>query len=86
MCKKTVRVVLHVQSPAAAEVSPSAKLAPNKKQLAMQAAFCLVRAWGLEPQRIAAREPKSRMSTNSIMPANMSGRYILPLFMIQNLC
>ena len=32
----------------------------------------LVRAWGLEPQRIAAREPKSRMSTNSIMPANMS--------------
>ena len=34
----------------------------------------LVRAWGLEPQRIAAREPKSRMSTNSIMPAYMSGR------------
>ena len=30
----------------------------------------LVRAWGLEPQRIAAREPKSRMSTNSIMPAD----------------
>ena len=29
----------------------------------------LVRAWGLEPQRITAREPKSRMSTNSIMPA-----------------
>ena len=28
----------------------------------------LVRAWGLEPQRVA-REPKSRMSTNSIMPA-----------------
>ena len=41
MCKKIVRVVLHVQSPAAAEVSPSAKLAPNKKQLAKQAAFCL---------------------------------------------
>ena len=34
----------------------------------------MVRAWGLEPQRIAAREPKSRMSTNSIMPADMSGR------------
>ena len=34
----------------------------------------VVRAWGLEPQRIAAREPKSRMSTNSIMPADMSGR------------
>ena len=31
---------------------------------------CLVRAWGLEPQRLAAREPKSRMSANSIMPAN----------------
>ena len=30
----------------------------------------LVRAWGLEPQRIAAREPKSRMSTNFIIPAN----------------
>ena len=29
----------------------------------------VVRAWGLEPQRIAAREPKSRMSANSIMPA-----------------
>ena len=29
----------------------------------------MVRAWGLEPQRITAREPKSRMSTNSIMPA-----------------
>ena len=42
--------------------------------------FNLVRAWGLEPQRIAAREPKSRMSTNSIMPANMRGRDILPLF------
>jgi hypothetical protein len=33
----------------------------------------LVRAWGLEPQRIAAREPKSRMSTNFIMPAYLSG-------------
>ena len=31
----------------------------------------LVRAWGLEPQRIAAQEPKSCMSANSIMPANM---------------
>ena len=29
----------------------------------------LVRAWGLEPQRRTAREPKSRMSANSIMPA-----------------
>ncbi len=30
--------------------------------------FFLVRAWGLEPQR-KAQEPKSCMSTNSIMPA-----------------
>ena len=30
----------------------------------------MVRVWGLEPQRIAAREPKSRMSTNFIIPAN----------------
>ena len=33
----------------------------------------VVRAWGLEPQRIAAREPKSRMSANSIMPAYSAG-------------
>ena len=31
----------------------------------------LVRAWGLEPQRIAAQEPKSCMSANSIMPASV---------------
>ena len=29
----------------------------------------VVRAWGLEPQRRKAREPKSRMSANFIMPA-----------------
>ena len=29
----------------------------------------VVRVWGLEPQRVAAREPKSRMSANSIIPA-----------------
>lgn len=29
----------------------------------------MVRAWGLEPQRRKAREPKSRMSANFIMPA-----------------
>ena len=44
----------------------------------------VVRAWGLEPQRRKAREPKSRMSTNSIMPAAMSGRtacrYFTPCF------
>ena len=33
------------------------------------ACVTLVRAWGLEPQRREAREPKSRMSTNSIRPA-----------------
>ena len=41
-------------------------------QIKMQHSFenaALVRAWGLEPQHISAREPKSRMSTNSIMPA-----------------
>ena len=31
--------------------------------------FFLVRVWGLEPQRLSTREPKSRMSTNSIIPA-----------------
>ena len=31
--------------------------------------LAMVRAWGLEPQRLAAREPKSRMSANFIMPA-----------------
>ena len=49
MCKKTARVVLRVQSSAAVEVSPAAKLAPNKKQLAKQAAFCLERLRGVEP-------------------------------------
>ena len=28
------------------------------------------KVWGLEPQRLAPREPKSRMSTNSIIPAH----------------
>ena len=37
----------------------------------------MVRVWGLEPQRIAAREPKSRMSANSIMPAYST----FPLFL-----
>ena len=34
-----------------------------------QGLFDVVRVWGLEPQRVAAREPKSRMSANSIIPA-----------------
>ena len=38
----------------------------------------MVRAWGLEPQRITAREPKSRMSTNSIMPAYSIFPLLLP--------
>lgn len=29
----------------------------------------VVRVWGVEPQRISPREPKSRLSTNSIIPA-----------------
>ena len=33
----------------------------------------MVRVVGLEPTRIASREPKSRMSTNSIIPADESG-------------
>ena len=36
--------------------------------------LCLVRAWGFEPQRREAREPKSRMSANFIMPAFMKTR------------
>lgn len=36
----------------------------------------MVRAWGLEPQRITPQEPKSCMSANSIMPAYL----IVPLF------
>ena len=42
----------------------------------------VVRAWGLEPQRIATREPKSRMSTNSIMPAYISGRGACRYFIV----
>ena len=41
--------------------------------------FFLVRLKGLEPTRIAAREPKSRMSTNSITGANRKRRYWPPL-------
>ncbi len=33
----------------------------------------MVRAWGFEPQRIAAQEPKSCMSANFIMPAYSGG-------------
>ena len=43
----------------------------------------LVRLKGLEPTRITAREPKSRMSTNSITGAYMSGRVTCRYF-IQN--
>jgi len=41
----------------------------NKAICQRQMALFLVRAWGLEPQRRKAREPKSRMSANFIMPA-----------------
>ena len=47
---------------------------PHKNNKKPEQAFTaysgfMVRAWGVEPQHITAREPKSRMSTNSIMPA-----------------
>ena len=35
------------------------------------AAFSLVRVTGVEPARLSAREPKSRMSANSIIPADI---------------
>ena len=44
----------------------------------------LVRLKGFEPTRISAREPKSRMSTNSITGAYRSGRIFLPLFKVSN--
>ena len=37
----------------------------------------MVRLKGLEPTRVAAREPKSRMSTNSITGADEWGGHIL---------
>ena len=41
----------------------------NKTICLWQMVLFLVRAWGLEPQRRKAREPKSRMYANFIMPA-----------------
>ena len=49
----------------------------------MDVLFLLVRRKGREPTRITAREPKSRMSTNSITGAYMSGRVTCRYF-IQN--
>ena len=51
----------------------------NKTIRQRQMVLFLVRAWGLEPQRRKAREPKSRMSTNSITGANRKRRYWPPL-------
>ena len=51
---------------------------PTKKDTTYVVSFFVVRAWGLEPQRITAREPKSRMSTNSIMPADFVSALRLP--------
>ena len=42
----------------------------------------VVRLKGLEPTRITAREPKSRMSTNSITGAYMSGRVTCRYFIL----
>ena len=41
----------------------------------------VVRVVGLEPTSLAALEPKSSMFTNFIIPAYMSSRNILPLFL-----
>ena len=46
----------------------------SKKRLFLQLFIAenshfMVRAWGFEPQRISAQEPKSCMSASSIMPA-----------------
>ena len=51
----------------------------NKTICLWQMVLFLVRAWGLEPQRITPREPKSRMSTNFITGANRKRRYRPPL-------
>ncbi len=42
----------------------------TKKADAIASAF-LVRVTGVEPARLSAREPKSRMSANSIIPADI---------------
>ena len=41
----------------------------NRGSGTQQASSDVVRVTGLEPARLAAREPKSRMSANSIIPA-----------------
>ena len=41
----------------------------------------MVRVVGLEPTSLAALEPKSSMFTNFIIPAYISGRDTLPLFL-----
>lgn len=41
----------------------------------------MVRVVGLEPTSLAALEPKSSMFTNFIIPAYMSSRNFLPLFL-----
>ena len=40
----------------------------------------LVRVTGVEPARLSAREPKSRMSANSIIPALYKRQVLLSLF------
>ena len=42
---------------------------PHQKRESPKGLPLLVRVTGLEPARLAAREPKSRMSANSIIPA-----------------
>ena len=48
--------------------------------------LAMVRVWGLEPQRVAAREPKSRMSTNFIIPAYEGGKTLLYFSIVAGKC
>ena len=54
----------------------------RKGHLLRRCPFLVVRVVGLEPTRLSAEEPKSSESTNSTIPADMSGRAagLLPLF------
>ena len=53
----------------------------NSEQ-AIKACSDVVRLVGLEPTRITAREPKSRMSTNSVTGAYMSGKVCSAVFIL----
>ena len=48
-----------------------------KKKASISACIFSVRLKGLEPPRLAAPDPKSGMSTNSITPAKLEGKDII---------